>query len=129
MIFCMFAVEVEPGVRNWLGDVRKVSPGQYRQVLRAVQRLKADPTAMGDMVKSLGSGLWELRLTHLGDISIRIPFWITNDKRIILITVFEKTRQVERAEVEKARRLMRDCQAGCPGHEPATDEYRRFEDG
>ncbi|WP_436792044.1 type II toxin-antitoxin system RelE/ParE family toxin [Yinghuangia sp. YIM S10712] len=125
----MFAVEIEPSVRNWLGDARKVSPGQYRQVLRAVQRLKADPTAMGDMVKSLGGGLWELRLTHFGDISIRIPFWITNDKRIILLTVFEKTRQVERSEVEKARRLMRDCQAGCRGHEPATDEYRRFDDG
>lgn len=125
----MFVVEIESGVRDWLGDARNVSPRQYRQALRAVQRLRADPTAMGGMVKSLGGGLWELRLTHCGDVTIRIPFWVTDDKRIILLTVFEKTRQVERAEIERARRLMEECRAGCPGHEPATDEYRRFEDG
>lgn len=120
-----YEVEVEREVRDWLAALPEP---QYRYVLRIVQRLLETPTSLGDLTKSLGEGLWELRFKRLGDVSIRITYWITPDKRIVMLTVFAKTRMNERKQVERAKRVMKACKGCRPGHEPAEDEYRRFED-
>ena len=40
---------------------------------------------------------------------MRITYWIAPDRRIILLTVFRKTRMREVREVERARRALARC--------------------
>ncbi|TCO65518.1 hypothetical protein [Actinocrispum wychmicini] len=46
----------------------------------------------------------------LGDKPRRISYWIASGRRIILLTVWRKTKMRESAEIERARRAMRWCQ-------------------
>jgi hypothetical protein len=62
-----------------------------------------------------------LRL-HLGRNQQRISYWITPDQRIVLLTVFRKTRMNERAEVVQARTAMQVC---ATEHEAADEEFDR----
>ncbi|MGV9306996.1 type II toxin-antitoxin system RelE/ParE family toxin [Nonomuraea sp. NPDC003727] len=58
--------------------------------------------------KQLDGKLRELRF-HLDEFAVRITYWIAPGRRIVLLTVFHKTRVRERREVERARRAMRRC--------------------
>lgn len=60
--------------------------------------------------KQLDGKLRELRF-YLGGRSTRITYWIASSRRIILLTVFVKTRQRERREVDRARRAHQRCVA------------------
>lgn len=40
---------------------------------------------------------------------MRITYWIAPHRRIVLLTVFHKTRMRDDREVERARRAMRRC--------------------
>ncbi|MFI6735945.1 hypothetical protein ACIBI9_23730 [Nonomuraea sp. NPDC050451] len=40
---------------------------------------------------------------------MRISYWIASDRRIILLTVFHKTRMREDREVDRARRALSRC--------------------
>jgi hypothetical protein len=42
---------------------------------------------------------------------VRVTYWIASGRRIVLLTVFEKTRMREASEVERARRAMARCVA------------------
>ncbi|GIH99551.1 hypothetical protein Pta02_15600 [Planobispora takensis] len=52
--------------------------------------------------------LRELRF-HLDELVMRITYWIAPGRRIVLLTVFSKTRAREDREIERARRAMRRC--------------------
>jgi hypothetical protein len=52
--------------------------------------------------------LRELRF-HLDGRPVRVTYWIASGRRIVLLTVFTKTRMREVAEVERARRAMTRC--------------------
>jgi len=43
----------------------------------------------------------------------------------VLLTVFRKTRQVERAEVMRAITAQQTCETGHEDHAPATDTFER----
>ncbi|PYC69680.1 hypothetical protein C7C45_15510 [Micromonospora arborensis] len=43
--------------------------------------------------------------------AVRVTYWIASDRRIILLTVFRKTRMREDREVERARRAFERCVA------------------
>lgn len=43
--------------------------------------------------------------------AVRVTYWIASGRRIILLTVFRKTRMRENREVERARRALARCQA------------------
>jgi hypothetical protein len=60
--------------------------------------------------RQLRRGLGELRF-HLGPQSdaVRFSYWIGPGRRIVLLTVFRKQRQHERAEIERAAAAMRRC--------------------
>jgi len=60
--------------------------------------------------RHLGGKLRELRfyLGPTGD-AVRISYYITTGRRIILLTVFRKQRQRENTEVERGRRAMEKC--------------------
>jgi hypothetical protein len=62
--------------------------------------------------------LRELRF-HLDGRSVRVTYWIASGRRIVLLTVFVKTRMRESAEVDRARRALARCMA--EAHEVEDD--------
>lgn len=63
----------------------------------------------------------ELRF-HLSGKAIRISYWLTRERRLVLLTVFAKTRMRERAEVDRAIHAQKVCEAE---HDPAAHVYDR----
>jgi hypothetical protein len=41
--------------------------------------------------------------------AVRVTYWITSNRRIVLLTVFRKTRMREDREVERARQALDRC--------------------
>ncbi|WP_275419732.1 type II toxin-antitoxin system RelE/ParE family toxin [Catellatospora citrea] len=60
--------------------------------------------------RQLDGKLRELRF-HLEGQQIRVTYWIAADRRIILLTVFRKTRWRESREISRARRALTACVA------------------
>jgi phage-related protein len=60
--------------------------------------------------RQLDRKLRELRF-YLEREAVRITFWTASGRRIILLTVFRKTRMREDREVERARRALERCVA------------------
>jgi phage-related protein len=58
--------------------------------------------------RQLDGKLRELRF-HLDGEAVRVTYWIASGRRIVLLTVFRKTRMREEREVERARRALRRC--------------------
>jgi len=114
-------IEIEPEVRHWLDSL---SDRDYLQAEHAAERLLDAPTTLGEpYARHLGDGLRELRfwLGHDGH-AVRLTYWLAPDRRIVLLTVFRKTRMREDAQVERARQAMKVCE-----HERHTahDEFSR----
>lgn len=60
--------------------------------------------------RQLDRKLRELRF-HLDGEAVRLTYWIAPGRRIVLLTVFRKTRMREEREVERARAAWRRCVA------------------
>jgi hypothetical protein len=56
---------------------------------------------------------------------VRISYWLAPGRRVVLLTVFRKTRQVERAEVARAVAAQQACAVGHGAHAPAEKVYER----
>lgn len=54
---------------------------------------------------------------------MRITYWLAPGRRIVLLTVFRKTKQREVGEVERARQAQKTCQAD---HDSAEQHYDRI---
>ncbi|WP_040494019.1 type II toxin-antitoxin system RelE/ParE family toxin [Ilumatobacter nonamiensis] len=113
----MWSVEVEPEVEQWIDNRTNK---EFAAVLPHIERL-ADRGSQLRMPasRSLGSGLLELRF-DLQRVAWRITYFFASDRRIVLLTVFRKQRQNERAEVQRARRAMERCIA--EGHTAEEDD-------
>ena len=107
----LYAVEIEPEVRHWLANL---SPQHYRQVEEKAELLAEGPTTLGEPhSRYLGDGVRELRLSLSGN-AVRISYWIAPGQRIVLLTVFRKTKMREDAEVKRARQVKQLCEAEHP---------------
>lgn len=101
-------VELEPEVRNWLEQLPTTQFAHaafYVDLLAEQGPLLAEP-----YTKQLDGKLRELRF-YLDRDAVRVTYWIASGRRIILLTVFRKTRMRERREVERARRAIARCPA------------------
>ncbi|MGH3460105.1 MAG: type II toxin-antitoxin system RelE/ParE family toxin [Kribbellaceae bacterium] len=99
-------VELEPEVRDWLEGLPSDLFGRaafYIDLLAERGPLLSEPHT-----KQLDGKLRELRF-HLDNDVLRITYWIATERRIILLTVFRKTRMQERREIERAVRALRRC--------------------
>ncbi|MBO8194336.1 type II toxin-antitoxin system RelE/ParE family toxin [Streptomyces oryzae] len=114
-----YVIEVEPEVRDWLD----LLPFRlYRRVEDKADRLLVEPTTLGEPYsRHLGGKLRELRMGLDGD-AVRIPYWLAPGRRIVLLTVFRKTRMHETSEIERARQAQKVCEAE---HGPAQHTYDR----
>ena len=102
----MWSVELEPEVEQWMSEL---SAHDFASVLPHVERL----AERGNLLRmpasrALGDGLFELRFDVLR-VTWRITYFFAAGRRIVLLTVFHKQRQNERAEVQRARWTMNRC--------------------
>ncbi|MFI9156643.1 type II toxin-antitoxin system RelE/ParE family toxin [Kitasatospora aureofaciens] len=101
----------------------RVSPPQhYRQVEEKAGLLAEYPTTLDEPhSRNLGGGVRELRLGLSGN-AVRISHWLAPGRRIVLLTVFRKTRMREEAEVKRAKAAKLVCETG---HPEAHEIYSR----
>ena len=99
-------VDLEPEVRGWLEDLatEPFATAAFSVDLLAEQ----GPLLSEPYTRQLAGKLRELRF-HLERRSIRITYWIAPRRRIVLLTVFAKTRMREDREVERAKRALARC--------------------
>ncbi|WP_240135505.1 type II toxin-antitoxin system RelE/ParE family toxin [Streptomyces sp. MUM 178J] len=115
----LFAVEIEPEIREWL---ETLDSHAYKRVEEAVSLLVEMPTTLGEpWSRHLSGPVRELRFT-LGGGVMRMTYWLAPGRRVILLTVFRKTRMRESAQVHRAVLAQKVCEAE---HEIAAHEYVR----
>jgi hypothetical protein len=94
-------VELEPEVEKWL---ESLPTAQFAHAAFYVDLLAEQGPPLGEpYTKQLDRKLRELRF-HLERRSVRITY-----KRMILLTVFHKTRLRDAREIERARRALARC--------------------
>lgn len=121
-----YTLEVEPEVEQWLASLAN---DDYVRVERRGDRLADDPTqASMPFARTLGDKTWELRF-NLGDNAWRVTYWLAPGRRIVLLTVFRKTRDNEAAEVARAKALQKECELRHPPAEDHTEFSRTFKEG
>jgi hypothetical protein len=104
----LYDIEMEPEVRAWLGSL---TIQHLARVDFMVGLLAEEAETLGEpYTRHLGGKVRELRL-FLGGQQHRITYWLAPNRRIVLLTVFRKTRQRERAEVERAQLAQKVCEA------------------
>lgn len=109
-------VELEPEATRWLEGL---SDEDFGRAAFYVDLLEREGVHLGEpYTRQLRGKLRELRF-FLGGQRIRMSYFIASGRRIILLTVFRKTRQREVGEVERAEAAMRRCVA--QGHTAEED--------
>ena len=104
----LFEMQVEPEVVDWL---LSLTPAHLARVDEACGLLAEEGTSLGmPLSRPLGDGMWELRI-NLHPKNMRITYWFPGQDRIVLLTVFRKTRNTEQAQVERAKRAKKICEA------------------
>ncbi|MFD7643281.1 type II toxin-antitoxin system RelE/ParE family toxin [Kitasatospora sp. NPDC059795] len=114
-----YLIEIEPDIREWLSAL----PARlYAKAEEAVDVLAERPTTLGEPYsRHLGGPVRELRF-GLAGAATRVTYWLAPEQRIVLLTVFSKTRMRETAEVTRALWAQKICQAE---HLPAHEEFGR----
>ncbi len=99
-------VELEAEVRDWL---EALPTELFARTAFYVDLLADRGPLLGEpYTKQLDGKLRELRF-WLDQDAMRISYWIATDRRIILLTVFRKSRMRETQEIDRARRAYRRC--------------------
>ena len=99
-------VELEPEVRDWylaLDDEEQGRVGFHIDRLAQEGPLLDEPHT-----RQLDGKLREMRF-YLGSRATRVTYWIAPGRRIILLTVFAKTKRQEHRQIERAKRAMETC--------------------
>ncbi|WP_210577171.1 type II toxin-antitoxin system RelE/ParE family toxin [Streptomyces sp. GESEQ-4] len=110
-------VELEPEVAVWLAGL---DDKRWAQALMHLDLLEERGVHLGEpYTRQLDGKLRELRF-YCGGERLRVTYWIAEGRRIIMLTVFSKTRMREFAEVDRARQAMKRCQA--EGHTVDEEE-------
>ena len=99
-------VEVEPEVQNWLLGL---TDEEFGHVVFYIDLLQDQGVHLDEpYTRQLRGKLRELRF-RLGREQRRISYYIGRGRRIVLLTVFRKTKMREIEEVARAATAMRRC--------------------
>ena len=99
-------VEPEPEFDEWyagLTDEESATVDHYVELLEEEGVLLGEP-----YTRQLSGKLREHRF-HLGRDQMRVTYYVASGRRIILLTVFRKTKYRERHEIERAVDAMNRC--------------------
>jgi hypothetical protein len=103
----LYEVEVEPEVRSWLASL---SDRDFGRVDFLVGLLAEHAEDLGEpYTRHLGGKVRELRF-HLLRQQTRVTYWLAPGRRVILMTVFRKTRDAETSEVTRAQHVQNICE-------------------
>ncbi len=119
-----FLLNVDAGQADTIGrqstGIEALPDELFGQAERYIDLLADEGVHLDEpFTRQLRGKLRELRF-HLGRQQTRITYYIATGRRIVLLTVFVKTRQRERLEVQRAWRAMQTCIA--EGHTAEDDE-------
>ena len=104
----LYEVEIEPEVRSWLAGL---GDRDFGRVDFLVGLLAEHAEDLGEpYARHLGGKVRELRF-HLLRRQTRVTYWLAPGRRVILLTVFPKTRSAETAEVARALHAQKICEA------------------
>jgi hypothetical protein len=117
----LYEVEIEPEVREWLDGL---SDRDFGEVDFLVGLLAEYAETLGEpYTRHLQGKVRELRFRLLRQ-QTRVTYWLAPGRRIVLLTVFGKTRRAETAEVERAIHAQKTCEAE---HDIAHEVFDREE--
>jgi hypothetical protein len=117
----LYEVELEPEVRLWLVGL---DDRDFGRVDFMVGLLAEQPELLGEPYsRHLGGKVRELRFRLLRQ-QTRVTYWLAPGRRVVLLTVFRKTRGAEVAEVERALLAQKECEAR---HGVAHEVFEREE--
>jgi len=104
----LYEVELEPrSGRGWPG----LTDRDFGRVDFLVGLLAEHAGDLGEhYARHLGGKVRELRF-HLLRQQTRVTYWLAPGRRVILLTVFRKTRDAETAEVARALHAQKVCEA------------------
>lgn len=116
----LYDVEIEPEVRGWLEGL---GDRDFGRVDFLVGLLAEHAEDLGEPYsRHLSGKVRELRF-HMLRQQTRVTYWLAPGRRVILLTVFRKTRGAEAAEVARAVRAQHTCETE---HGPAHDPFDRM---
>jgi len=115
----LYQIEVEPEVRSWLDGLTDRDFGRV-DFLVGVLAEHAE-TLSEPYTRHLDGKVRELRL-HLLRRQTRVTYWLAPGRRVVLLTVFHKTRSAETAQVARAAAAQKTCEAT---HDVAHHLYER----
>jgi hypothetical protein len=96
----LYEVEIEPEVRSWLAQLSDRDFGRVDFLV-----------GLGEpYTRHLGGKVRELRFQLLRQ-QTRVTYWLAPGRRVILLTVFRKTRATQTAEVARALEAQKLCEA------------------
>ncbi len=99
-------VELEPEVQDWL---ERLGTAQFATAAFYIDLLGDLGVHLGEpYTRQLDGKLRELRF-HLDGDAVRVTYWIATGRRLVLLTVFRKSRMREEREIDRARRALRRC--------------------
>jgi hypothetical protein len=117
-----YVIELEPEVRDWL---ETLTLKEYAKVEAMADLLADHAETLGEAYsRHLSGKTRELRF-YLERSAARISNWLAPGVRVVLLTVFRKTRRVERSEVARTVAAQQACASGHGAHAPATEVYER----
>jgi hypothetical protein len=115
----LYQVEVEPEVCAWL---ESLSNRDFGRVDFLVGLPAEHAETLGEPYsRHLGGKVRELRFSLLRQ-QTRVTYWLAPNRRVVLLTVFGKSRRRESAEVDRALRAQRVCEQR---HDVAHGVYER----
>jgi hypothetical protein len=104
----LYEVEIEPEVRSWLAAL---SDRDFGRVDFLVGLLAEHAEDLGEpYTRHLGGKVRELRF-HLLRQQTRVTYWLAPKRRVILLTVFRKTRSAQTGEVARALQAQKLCES------------------
>jgi hypothetical protein len=113
-------LKLEPEVRDWLDSL---SDSDFKRVDEVCGMLAEKGSELGGPWSDhLEGPVWELRI-RLRDVAARITYWCTSDRRIVLLTVFRKTRQHDQRQIDRAVRAQETCERD--HRAPVAEIYER----
>jgi len=115
----LYEVEIEPEVRSWLSALSDRDFGRADFLVGLLAERAED---LGEPYsRHLGGKVRELRF-HMLRQQTRVTYWLAPDRRVILLTVFRKTRSAETAEVARALHAQKVCETE---HAQAHESFDR----
>ncbi|MGW4736790.1 type II toxin-antitoxin system RelE/ParE family toxin [Nocardia xishanensis] len=105
----LYAIEIEPEVRSFLAGL---SPIDLARADFAAGLLAAyGPELSEPYCRYLGDGVRELRFTLTRNRATRITYWFPGSRKAVLLTVFQKTKQRETAQIDRAKMARKLCES------------------